>query len=453
MIAEHIQPLRIAIIGAGFSGTALAATLSRYAAHPFKIILIDKRSVFGLGEAYSTPYPYHLLNVRAQDMSAFEEEPNHFVDWLQTVDYPEQQLDQDLPLPRRFAPRMLYGKYLQALLSNIPNLTCMANEVVDIVPTQQGAQLNMQNGESIFADKVILALGNGMPNAFPFPVSNNIRCINNSWDFASLASIPQQDPVLIVGTGLSMIDAVLTLHHQRHQGNIYALSRHGLLPLPHTEQALPTYDIQTTNQQQCRALTKYVRRQTQTWMQTGGDWRAIIQSLRVHIPAIWSQATVEERKRFLRHVLPFWNIHRHRVHHKLAALLAEKSQQAQLKIMAGRILEVRDSVAKIRLRHRNETISRNISWLINCMGPSPRLIDQKQPLINALQQRGLASFDALNLGFSITSSGAVIENSGQASAFLFALGPPTKGMLWETSAVPEIRKQCLTLAKHLAGLV
>src|SRR5258708_2964031 len=112
-------PLKIGIIGAGFSGTALAAAIHKLNAGPVEIFLFDKTGCFGEGDAYRTPYPFHLLNVRAQDMSAFEDEPAHFLDWLNSNETRKQHLEKNQPAGGQFAPRLLYGQYLNSLLDSI----------------------------------------------------------------------------------------------------------------------------------------------------------------------------------------------------------------------------------------------------------------------------------------------------------------------------------------------
>lgn len=446
---EQRKKLKIVIIGAGFSGTALAASLAQDQPERYDITLIDKRAVFGLGEAYSTPYPYHLLNVRAHDMSAFEHKPGHFVEWLQTQDYPQAQLDQDLPLAKRFAPRCMYGKYLQSILSSIPGLQLISNEAINVIPKQYGADVLLQDGQRIPADKVVLALGNGSPSPLPFSISGNTQCISSAWDFVAPTKIPQHDNVLIVGTGLSMIDVLLTLHHQHHQGKIYAISRHGLVPLPHTEAALSHYPFENGQHKTLCQLTKYIRHQAKTWMDKDEDWRAVIQALRLQVPDLWSQASPTQRKQFLRHVLPYWNVHRHRVHQKLAKLLVEKEEQGQLHVLAGRVLDVVNETVTVKLRHHAETTRLSARWLINCTGPAAKLIDQNQTLVSALQQQGLIHLDDLHLGFATMPNGKITNSSGQPSTFLYSLGPPTKGVSWETSAVPDIRKQCLKIVEEI----
>lgn len=447
--------MRIAIVGAGFSGTALAATLHRFARQPLEIILLDKSGEFGAGFAYRTPFSYHLLNVRSKDMSAFEDMPQHFVDWLKTNRVIHDLLDLSQPIEEQFVPRLVYGQYLKNLLRSIEQdashiiLKLISAEVVDVISGAQTATLMLKSGEQIQADKVVLALGNGSPSQFPFPVAADMQSINNPWHYTALNNIPNHDPVMIVGTGLSMIDAVLTLHHQKHQGPIYALSRHGLLPLPHSDHdgvyAMELEHLSTP----VRSLIKHLRQMAKLHTGSGGNWRSVINELRRHLPALWQQASLRDKKIFFRHILPYWNIHRHRVHPQLDQLLTDLSKSGQLKVIGGRIVSVEKDHVNVRLRHTDVTTKLDIKWLINCMGPSLHLTSSHAPLVSCLSDRNEASFDALNLGFVTNAQGAIETPAGTTSSLLYSLGPPTKGTTWECMAVPGIRKQISMLAEAL----
>jgi uncharacterized NAD(P)/FAD-binding protein YdhS len=449
--------LRIGIIGAGFSGTGLAATLQRLTTVPLEIFLCDKTGSFGVGDAYRTPYPFHLLNVRAKDMSAFENEPQDFVAWLNSNPEAHPHLDSSVPVSDQFVPRFLYRHYLQYLLTlietdtrSLVKLTLVSSEVLEIIPNKEHATLVLSDHKKIIVDKVVLALGNNSPAVFPFLVSSETKCILNPWDYTAPKQIQKKDPVMIVGTGLSMIDAVLTLHQQAHEGPIYAISRHGLLPLPHTENQVPFTLVPEEMPLDFNKLTRYLRKVSEDYMAAGGDWRAVIHAFRPYVPMIWQSAKLRDKKRFLRHLTPYWNIHRHRVHHKIAELLVELMAQEQLKIFAGRVVSVENGVATVKLRHTDQRIQLKVRWLINCMGPVLGM--SGQPLWHALFQHGIASYDDLNLGFAVSREGALKDSAGNISDIFYTLGPPTKGSFWECGAVPEIRKQSDTLAKALLHL-
>lgn len=445
---DQSRSMRIGIIGGGFSGTAVAATLERLSSAPLDITLFEKNTNVGLGHAYSTPFPCHLLNVRAKDMSAFADDPAHFVNWLQTNPELHSYLMPHQPIAEQFVPRMLYGKYLQHLLGQT-KANIQHQEVVDLLSTQDHYTLVLKNGQRQDVDKIVFALGNNAPASFPFPISGDIERIDNPWDYSAPLHIDKQAPVLIVGTGLSMIDAVLTLHHHEHQGKIYVLSRHGLIPLPHTEnqhkldfnvEHLPTKLDQ---------LNKYFRLHTKTHMQNGGDWRSVMNGIRPHIGYLWNHFNLQDKKKFIRHVLPYWNVHRHRVHDELNDLLKDLSLKKQLSILAGRVLAIENGKAKIKLRHSQHHIEHEVKCVINCMGPLMTLNKTVQPLVRSLLDRHMVVLDPLHLGFSISNTGALKEVSGKDSSTLFALGPLTKGMSWESTAVPDIRLQSFELAKQL----
>jgi uncharacterized NAD(P)/FAD-binding protein YdhS len=450
--------LRIGIIGAGFAGTAFAATLHKLSPRPVDITLFDKTGCFGVGDAYRTPFPFHLLNVRARDMSAFEDDPRHFVNWLTAHHSSSEQINNVIPLADQFVSRPLYANYLRDLLAELQGeprsrlkLHLESMEVVDVVLAGDKAQLILQDGRDVWVDKVILALGNNPPMPLPFPVSDDVHCITNPWDYVAPKHIPSDDPVLIVGTGLSMIDTVLTLQSQQHQGKIYAVSRRGLLPLPHAEIKQPYQLTQADLPHNLLLLTKYLRTKSHLHNKEGGDWRAIVNELRAHLPALWEKSSLLDKKRFIRHLLPYWNIHRHRVQPGILDLLHDLAAKQQFQLLGGRVLKVEKGLASIRLRHQQAVSTFPVKWIVNCLGPAMTVIDTPQTLVRALLKRHLASLDVLNLGLTVSSSGALKDAHGQVSSVLYTLGSMRRGASWESIAVPEIRKQCFTLATQLSN--
>lgn len=449
--------LRIGIVGAGFTGTALAAHLHSLSSQPLDITLFEKRGVFGLGQAYSTPYLHHLLNVRSKDMSAFEHIPTHFTDWLIKNQKDVRFLNQNLPLSDQFVPRAYYGEYLQALLQEMQfskknALRLEAGEIIAIEKQNSAYFLKMNGDKQFTFDKIIFAIGNNLPASFAFPITSDIQCLQDPWNFTSPSQIPSSDPVMIVGTGLSMIDAVLTLHHQGHQGKIYGLSRRGLLPLKHTDLlAVKEIDKQAL-QPNLLSLWQYLRKISKEAESQQQDWRPIINGFRKVFPAIWMRAAAKEKKRFLRHALTYWNIHRHRVPDDVAELLEMLVKKDQLEVFAGRIVQAKDQYVWFVERGKPHVIEREVKWLINCMGPSSQMQPNKQPLVKSLLDNHLASLDELKLGFEINEHFALINAEGSASNALYTLGSPAKGINWTCTSVPEIRQQCASLARHILDI-
>ncbi|EKD71922.1 MAG: beta-lactamase protein [uncultured bacterium] len=455
-INRHAIPLKIGIVGAGFTGTLIAALLNQLSHDVLEIYLFEKSGCFGAGAAYITPFPHHLLNARAKDMSAFEESPTHFIEWLEADSIAKKYLDSMMPTGEQFVPRFLYRRYLQHLIDDIRLATqhktilkLIHAEVIDAKIIDNKIALQLQDGGEIYVDKVVLATGNHPQISFPFPVSADVNTIANPWDYEAVQRIGAMDSVFIVGTGLSMIDVVLTLHYQHHQGRIHALSRHGLLPLPHAETSTHADVTHDNLPKNLRQLTKYLRKKSLHLIGNGGDWRTVVNALRPQVPLIWQNVNENDKQRFMRHLLPYWNIHRHRVHAKLDETLGNLRDAGQLKIYSGRVLSVDHGIATIKHRRTNHVQQIKVDWLVNCMGPSIHSAQTYHPLLTSLVEKGLVTLDSLNMGFVVSANGALKHANGNINHLFYTLGPTVQGTYWESVAVPEIRKQGLIVAKQL----
>ena len=225
---------RIAIIGAGFSGSLLAVHLLRRSTPDDRIYLVERSAGFGRGLAYATGNPHHLLNVRAGNMSALSDQPDHFLEWLRAL--PENERAEVSVSEDRltFASRQLYGSYIQHILGreiwgaeSAHRLYLVADEAVALHPSGEGFSLETGCGRCYDVDAVALAVGN-------FPPEGDTRgYIANPWSPAATADLEPDARMLLVGSGLTMVDMVVTLLEKGHRGPILAISRRGLLPRRH----------------------------------------------------------------------------------------------------------------------------------------------------------------------------------------------------------------------------
>lgn len=449
----------IAIVGAGFSGCLVATHLLKTADRPMLIELIDRSHDIGKGVAYSTDTTSHLLNVSAGKMSAFPDDPGHLLRWLHCN---RSELAAFLPddlNASSFIPRQIYGLYIQSILeeavaaapSNV-RLERVIDEVVTVEPQAKGAIVSLKSGRAFAADKIVLALGNAAA-APPASQTKDIDTpyLRNAWSADALAGLELEAPVLLIGTGLTMMDMVVSLHDRHHQGKIYAVSRRGLLPLTHrSTKPYPAFLTPDTAPKTILGLVRCIRSEVQTAAQQGYDWRSAIDSLRPITQQLWQQLGPVEQRRFLRHATPYWDVHRHRIAPEMGDVVRAMLESGQLTITAGRIQDYQAAEAAVAVTVRDRQTQTNrvlqVSRAVNCTGVETDYRRSPQSLIANLRAQGLIRPNDIGLGLDTAADGAVLDDRGNRSSLLYTLGTPRKGDLWETIAVPELRQQALALA-------
>lgn len=446
-----ISPQTVAIIGSGFSGALVAANLLRNATIPLTIKTIERNSKFGRGVAYGTKIESHLLNVPAGKMSAFPQEPNHFLNWLSENGYVEFT-------PSSFVPRRIYGDYVATVLQeaeeNAPDfvrLERIVDEAIAIEVSSENIIIYLSGGECFCVDKVVLALGN-FPASLPEPLASlENRYITDAWSDDAIAELNTNDSILLIGTGLTMVDIVVALQEKGFQGKIHAVSRHGLMPLRHQQTTIyPAFiDIETAPKT-ARRLLHLVRQEIKLADEKGHNWRAVIDAIRPVTQILWQSLPYKEQKRFLRHVKAYWEVHRHRIAPKIADNLEIAKAADQLIYYGGRIQswEALENGVNVTIRQREtgENQVLYVNRIINCTGSDCNYRRLQHPLLASLQEQRLIRPNSFSIGIDTATNGALIDADGKISDQLYTLGTPRKGDLWETTAVPEIRVQAANLA-------
>ena len=440
MTVDHV-----AIIGGGFSGTLQAINLLRHDGP--RATLIERRAEAGRGIAYATAHPDHLLNVRAGNMSALPQEPDHFVRWLA----------RRRPDLSGFVPRLVYGDYLAELLAEAraaapDRLTVLHDEAIDVAPHGAGATVSLARGGALDADTVILAPGN-LPPHIPAGIDPAAlppgSFAPEPWSADVAEGLTDDDTVLVVGSGLTMIDIVLLLEARGFAGRIVALSRRGLVPRAHAAGgAAPS--LATRPAPEAVALLRHVRQRARE-----AGWRAAVDELRPHTESLWRAAPDHERRRFLRHLRAWWDVHRHRIAPEVAGRIAALRAEGRLRILAGQLIGTAcdgERVA-VRLRPRGAAEPETIvaRRIVNATGPQGDVLRSDQPLLRRLIERGLIRPDRLRIGIDVTVDSEVIDARGRPIEWLLALGPMTRGAFWEIVAVPDIRRQTWAVARRLCN--
>ncbi len=446
-------PFTVAIIGGGFSGAILAAQLLRRSDDAVSVILIERSALLGRGVAYGTECERHLLNVRARNMSAYPEEPEHFFAWARLNHAAEVSLDDYLPRP-------LYGKYVESVLQQARerhpgHFEHVRDEAISLDRSGDRAEIRLGSGGTRRADKVVIALGSFPPGdpRLPGKAPQSRRYASNPWSAGALGDVAEDGSVLLVGSGLTSVDVSMSLRSLGFRGIIHILSRHGLLPQTHRATAPWPPFWRNDSPKTVRGLMRLIRAQAKAAEKSGSGWRAVIDSLRPFTQEIWQSLSLPERRRFLRHVRTRWDVHRHRVAPIIGAHLASEMQGGLIKTHAGRITEYAENGNGVDVTYRNRHTAQvtrlRVDRVVNCTGPESDARKVDHPLLTNLIRERMVRPDSLYLGLDVSPEGALIDAEGVASDFLYTLGPVRKGGLWESIAVPELRVQAAELANNL----
>lgn len=468
----------IAIVGAGYSGTQTLAELVRHARAPLSIQVVESQHPLGQGVAYSTMESVHLLNVRAAKMGAFADDPGGFYKWLQT-EVGRQAVASFCPelevTPEAFMPRAVYGAYLtdglrrtvaeaahKGIEVRFHKALAVDAELVD--PVKQRLRLWLeQDGERslLEADVLVLATGNLPPKRFRFVddlVDPQHRYVPDLWNPSpssvfpwGVAQLSKDSEVVIVGTGLTMVDALLTLDRRGFPGRVTAVSRHGLLPQDHAADA-PCLDWSLVTDpesapQTTLGLLASVRRQVREAAKRGATWQNVVDSLRSLTPWLWQRLSLRDKRRFLTRLLPYWSVHRHRMAPNASATVQQWLTEGRLRIIAGQVVGVSAEADRLRVSYRQRGTelldTTSAALLLNCTGPDGELSQCPNRLLRNLLARKLISSCPLRLGIERTP---LCTARGPADCSLFVLGFLGTGDVLESTAVPDLRLHAAQVA-------
>lgn len=447
----------VAIIGGGFAGTTLAAQLLRKSGQTVSVVLIERSGQLGRGVAYGTQCAEHLLNVPAQKMTAYPDEPDHFLHWARHNFDPGVKTGD-------YLPRRVYGRYvasvLQQEIDRHPGRFIHAqDEAVSLARVGGTTEITLRSGQVVFANKVVLALGNFPPGdpRLPGKTPHSQRYVSNPWAASKPSDSAQDESVLLVGSGLTSVDIAISLRARGFGGTIHILSRRGLLPQSHQATAPWPAFWDENSPKNIRGLMRLIRAQARAAEQQGISWRAVIDSIRPFSHAIWRSLPRQEQRRFLRHVRPYWEVHRHRIANQIHNQLTAQRERGQIEIHAGRITQYVEDPAGVEVTYRDResgALKRlRVHRVINCTGPEADCRRIENLLLANLLRHKMVRPDPLFLGLDTSEEGALTNAHGEASEFLYTLGPSRRGSLWETTAVPEIRVQASQLAVHLVAAI
>ncbi|CAN7502207.1 FAD/NAD(P)-binding protein [Rhizobium sp. LjRoot254] len=443
----------VAVLGAGFSATAMVINLLEHLPPAKTISLVGARSKYGLGVAYSTKDENHRLNVPAGRMSLYADRPDHLVEWLTASGHGFGKED--------FVPRQLFGRYVQQTLAtslqqkdNWARVTFADAEAINCERLADDCQVfSLSNGEQVQAAHTVFCLG-GTPSGLPIAQSAidpsaRPHITINAWADNWLEEIDADATIFLLGSGLTTVDQVVSLKKQGHRGKIHILSRHGLLPqvhvVPRSDPAEPAFEPGTRTLSE---MLQLLRRQARSVH----DWRMVIDALRPMTQSVWQELDATERARFFRHANAWWSVHRHRMAPEIADVVHTMQREGQVSIHSGWLQEIHKSdnhvVATYLDRHSHATRDIHFDRIVNCTGMEKCSIS-KVPLLKKMAANGLIAADAQGLGLAVSAKSELLSPEGTPRSNVYAMGPMTVGQFFEIFAVPDIRVQ----AKKIAGKI
>lgn len=402
-------------------------------------MLIDGSGRAGAGVAYSTTEPAHLLNVRAEGMSAWADDPDHFA----------RRFGAEGGDARGFAERRLFGRYLREILEEAVGggrAQVERSTAVRATRGEDGWLIELDGGDALQARVLALAVGNQEPEPIRAFVDAGDRYVNNPWGEdarAAIRALVEGDgSALLIGTGLTMVDLALSLDSAGHRGQVVALSRRGQIPRAHADFDPAPVEVDAVPRGDLHGLWRWLRRRSG---ETG--WRAAVDSLRPHSHALWQALDAEQQRRFMRHARPWWDVHRHRIAPEVAATIHRMVADGRLEVLAGRIVAAHGDEGglevEIRRRGAERSSAERFHYVFNCTGPLHAVRRTRDALLRGLLERGEVRPDHLGIGLEV-------DERSRAGNRIWALGPLTKGRYWEIIAVPDIRGQAAAVAEDIA---
>ncbi|MCG6149259.1 FAD/NAD(P)-binding protein [Leptospira levettii] len=460
---EKNNHISVAIVGAGLSGSLLAINLLKKTFDgKIDIFLIESsKKRFGRGVAYSPNSIYQKLNVPAKGMSLFPENPNHFVDWWKSNEknyfYLGESYDEN-----SFFPRFIFGDYLESTLnSNIQTKSSnkefftINDEVVDASKIESQWKIKLSSGAELIVDNLILATGNippGNPNYLSNEVLDNKRYLHNPWDDSLFESIQLNETLGILGSGLSMVDVIMTLKRKNFQGKIVSFSRSGKLPKVHS---IPDHLNPTPFPELFGNVNDDVNK-IRNWLRENDGLSDVnlMNVIRPYTSVIWKSWDSKSQRRFIRHVRPYWESFRHRIPSESMAIISEWIQLGKLTFLKARIQSSRlekETIEITTLEPHSKFGSYRFDRLINCTGPDTKLKEVKSDLYTNLMKKGYIIQSENGIGFVTGNLGQVKSKEGKFLENLYCLGPLRKNELWESTALREIRDQVNELTSVISN--
>jgi uncharacterized NAD(P)/FAD-binding protein YdhS len=440
------------IIGGSFSGilTAIYLAHERTDIHKRKsICIIDKKPFFVKSGMYSE-YDYHVLNVPACKMSIYSKEPNDFVLWC------SQKFN--ISDPYFFSPRKYYHQYIEDRFQQVMsscNMHCdlICDEVLDVrTQGENFSVITTKNIEGFSANSAVIANGSIIKrNIFNNLKESSYHNIFNAWDFGRYTNLLKKQKISIIGSGLTMVDAVLHLDAIGFDGVVNIVKGNSCFPFAHDLDGLKKpaslcwYEDGINLRKIVSLVHNELRKKTVTWQQ-------VIDSIRKDHLKIWTNFSSADKRRFFRHINKFWGPARHRISEEVCKKFNKILLEGKYVIkddFAKNIECCHDGNYKIKFAN-NKFIYTDA--VINCTGLEYNICLNKSSVLQNMMKSGTICANSIGIGVSAARTGAIINANGEQTEGLYTLGTNLIGVLGESIAIPEIREQARYIALEIISL-
>lgn len=452
-----IPMANIAIIGGGAAGASVFGALLAHDAPDTVHWVTGTHERAGRGVAYGTAHDHHLLNVRAAGMGLYVDADEDFAQY--------GSRHRAGARPTDFLPRRLFGEYIEAQLDRRLHHALQRGRRFAVTPctairlraTREGYEIALDNGEMLVARQVVLALGALTPRPLRTVSERALASgayVLDPWRLAERAIQPRR--LIVIGTGLTAVDTLITASIRWPDIELVAVSRHGLLPFVHPARPIDAYPQQAELNAKLIAcdgpapMLAEIRRLFRT--DQAVDWRSVIDGMRPINAKLWRGFTPRQRRQFLRHVRWLWESSRHRLAPEPAEIIQQLRDEGRLQVCAARVLEVDgDGPLNVTVRSRIKQMATTLQSdiVVQATGLDTAVSFAQHPLLSGLLQDGLATADPLHLGVLAQADGSLINAAGSVQQGLYAIGSLLRGNLWECTAMPEIRVAAHALAAQL----
>jgi uncharacterized NAD(P)/FAD-binding protein YdhS len=460
-LAETDQPLNVAIIGGGFCGILTAINLLQDAEEYLHIHIVNSEKKIACGVAYDPHTSNLLLNVPNGNMGAFPDKPGHFLQWLtETNNIPHHEREQ---LAGEFSTRKIYGQYLSQLWRDEldkqgynKRIWVYNDKAVNIIEKDDELQIITTKYPEITADIVILATGNDQPNfaaGLDLSLKTNPCYFGDPWKNHCIENVNPEDDILVIGNGLTMVDTVLGLVENGCKQTIHTISPHGyrLKPWRDAKEPYVSEEGILDNTSDLTELVSIINKHRKLADKHGQSIYPVIDSLRPKIQNLWQSFTMDEKYQFLKKLSAFWDRVRHRLPTQMHNIIEDMRSDNKLVTHKGSVLSAMPKGDKIEVILNSEGATKplTVQRIINCTGPESNITRSSNELLSTLAKNGTICPGPFNLGINTDPDGCVISAIGLRKPNLFVVGGNLKGILWESTAVPELRHQAKKMALHI----